>query len=679
MTKTFFYTSSIVTIVLLSIFILGINSSITAQSSDIHSAQVIKLKKKINTTADSLSGIRYNLALSYCLNEIDIIQYSDKPDLYSDLLCKAGKAAYQIGEVAFADSLMENLINLQIRNIHPVLQAHILYNKFRASMHFGRKINAIRYGKEALIIFNRHKNVEEMINMNKSIGNTYYLMGRYDQSLIYMDESIEIAKEAKRNKDYCMSLLRSIQTLMKKNDIDEINKRLEIVKRISIQLKDEKLKAEYAYENGRFLYNQENYILAEKSFANAVQYYISVNHHMRAANFITWQAAVAIMYKNYKEAIRYNQKASFYRLQAKSSFLSASSQYNIANSMIYLHMYDSALYYINRGEEIYKPYASRPDYVRGMDLKRKIYLQRNQHELAFKTLERKIIVQDSLQQIQNERKVKELESDFEMNKFEKIKEGMIVESQIQKMENKRSQLFLNIIAVILLLVFVFSVLIYLHISSKNKRDVALANQKLIFIQMNSHFVFNAFTAIQSLIYKKQLESAIHYLTVFSSLINKITGETQKKYISLQIEVGFIIEFLQIQKLRFGDILRYQINIEDGLDLQKINVPPMLTYPFIEYAVEECVQKASKKGEIIINISEDGKHLKYELIDKNLGFINLKECFIKRYGGQELLCNELTSERISIYNHILNPRIIFAEKIVVIDNQEYNAIHFLIKI
>jgi len=232
--------------------------------------------------------------------------------------------------------------------------------------------------------------------------------------------------------------------------------------------------------------------------------------------------------------------------------------------------------------------------------------------------------------------------------------------------------------VVLFLVLVSSILVFVHIKSKNRRDITLVSQRLIFIQMNSHFVFNALTAIQSLIYKKQLESAIHYLTIFSSLINKITGDSQKKYTSLQSEVAFVIEFLQIQQLRFGKALNYQINIDDDMNLQNYRVPPMLIYPFIEYAVEECVQKAEKGGVLIINILKEGKYIVYEIVDKGLGFINMDDCFIKRYGGQEILCEKLTKERISIYNHFFNSRIIFAEKKVFIEGEEYKALHFRIK-
>jgi len=184
--------------------------------------------------------------------------------------------------------------------------------------------------------------------------------------------------------------------------------------------------------------------------------------------------------------------------------------------------------------------------------------------------------------------------------------------------------------------------------------------------------------IKNLVFQKKIESAIHHLTIFSDLINKIICETQKKYVPLKDDVLFIKNFLQLQELRFGDVLKYQLNIDDELDLYRIMVPPVLIYPFIEYAVEECVQRSGGQGELVINIKDERKHIVYELIDKGLGYVNLDLCFIKRYAGQEVLCDQLTNERLSIYNTFYKTKIIFAKKKVFIGGEAYNSLNFRIK-
>ncbi len=662
-------------LLLINIFVVD---KLTAQNSDIHSAQVIKQNQRINRIADSLSMFQYSQALSYCLEQISKLHYSNKPDLYSDMLYKAGIASFQMAKIKTSDSLMNHLLKLQIKNIHPILQARILNNKSRAAIYFDRKVDAIKYAKEGLIIYEQNENTKGQLTGNTILGAIYLSMSRYDISYKYFDEAIRISKKANNKKEYLLALLYSIQVLTMIEDLDKIQEILTIADELIVDISDMAVKGRVAYNQGKYYYLQNNYIKAKDSFDVAIKYFMSTNMLVQASSVNTWKAAVAVKLKNYEEAVQLNRLASHLRSEANSYYLQASSQYNMANSLIYLKKYDSALYYINEGEKLYKPFKNKPDYVRGMDLQSNIYIAKGEYDKAFAALEEKMNLQDSLFSAQNKRKIKELESDFVMDQFEQIKEEMLAAGQIQKLENKRNALILNIVLVILFLVFVASILLIVHLKSKNKRNVIIASQKLIFIQMNSHFVFNALTAIQSLIYKNHLESAIYNLTIFTSLINKIMGGTQKKFISLQTEIEFVYEFLKMQKLRFGDLLRYQVNIDETIDLKNTMVPPMLTYPFIEYAVEERVQKASINGMLIINIKDDDKHINYEIVDKDIGFLDMENCFIKRYGGQEILCEQLTKERISVYNKILNPRIIFAEKKEIIEGKEYKALQFRMK-
>ena len=107
------------------------------------------------------------------------------------------------------------------------------------------------------------------------------------------------------------------------------------------------------------------------------------------SNNYTWKAAVAMRLEKYQEAADNNIIASSLRKKTDSYIMQASSQHNIANSYIYLKKYDSALYYINRGEQFYQHFKHRLDYVRGMDLQRKIYIERNEYDLAFLRLKEK--------------------------------------------------------------------------------------------------------------------------------------------------------------------------------------------------------------------------------------------------------------------------------------------------
>jgi len=233
--------------------------------------------------------------------------------------------------------------------------------------------------------------------------------------------------------------------------------------------------------------------------------------------------------------------------------------------------------------------------------------------------------------------------------------------------------------IVLFLSFLAGFLLYQYAVTRNKRRLLSINQQMIMIQMNSHFVFNALTAIQSLIYKNKIEAAIYNLTLFSNLLNRIIAISLQQKISLQAELSFIEEFLLIQKLRFGNHLQFKIDIAEEVDVDRLRLPPLLLYPFLEYAAEECIQQVSEKTLILIRISQDHGFLIYEMIDLGLGFSNLELCYIKRYGGQKILCEDFTLERISLHNRFLKTKLIFAKNKYEYLGKEYSALQFKIKL
>jgi len=653
-------------------------SVMQAQNGDIHSSDLNFQRDRMIHFADSLMGIDYQKANSFCMDEANSIYVYDEPDLYCDLLFRAGASAFQMGESRISDSIMLILTDFGIKNLHPLLQAEILFFKAEAAQFTGLKIDAIRFAKESLLIYEQNHDFKGSVDIHVLLGKIYISLDRNELAMEYFDKAIDYAQESNVDMYLFRAYINSANALLKMNHMKEAQQRLNVVNDIAERTGNINFKARYSHIMGQVYFKQANYQKAEEYFSQAVKYFASINKQAMVSIVVTWEAAVAVQTGEYEKAVSLNKQALEIRRKVHSVGMQASSMYNIASSLIRLKKYDSAFYYIEQGEEIYIPFKSRPDYIRAYDLKQNIYLNQKDFKNAFIVLAKSKSIRDSLYHIGNQKKLKELESDLTLGKYEQLRKEMETEASLQQIESDKNNLILNFLIATLILVIIASNIYFIYVRNKNKRKVILANQKLIFIQMNSHFVFNALTAIQSLIYKKQLESAIHYLTIFSSLINKVIATAQKKYISLQAEVSFVLEFLQIQKLRFGDDLKFQVNIADDLDLAQIQIPPMLTYPFIEYAVEECVQQSDSDALLIIDVYKTGSMIHYNIIDKGLGFIDMDACYIKRYGGQEIACEHLTKERISVYNHFYKSRITFAEKIVMLEGKECKSLQFLIK-
>lgn len=671
------YVLKLLSLVLIIINCIAVNNS-QAQNIDIHSSYLTLEDEYIKRDIDSLFDLDILKTYDYCEKEISQITYFEKPALYSYIILKQSATAYQIGNTVLADSLKNILFSIKLDNIHPVIRGDILLYQSMLADVYKDNINAIKYGKKALAIFDNNRITKKIGKVNQILGSVYYSMGKDLVSYSHYTDALEVFKKACFLKEYSYTLLSSIRALDNLKEYKIIHDYISIAEENAIALNDQRLLGMVFYYSANYYLGHQNYGTAIQLYNKAEQIFIKENIIVKLSILYTKRAYISGRLGDFKEAIEYNKKADSIREQKHSKLLRASSQYNIASSFIGLKMNDSALYYINKGEEMYSIYNLDIYSLRALDLRIKIHVSRNQFDMAFQSLEEKMKLQEQFFKSHNDKRFKEMKTDYQMGQFEENKKLKLAEVKMHKTLLKRDQVIFRVVLFIQILVFILGLLYFFYDKSKNERNIVLTNQKIIYLQLNSHFIFNALTGIQSLIFQKKVESAIHHLTVFSNLINRIINETQKKYIPLINDILFIKDFLKLQDLRFGDIIKYQLNIDDKLDLRHMMVPPMLIYPFIEYAVEECVQRSKGKGEFIINIKNEKKYIIYELIDKGLGYIDLDLCFIKRYAGQEVLCCQLNKERLSIYNRFYKTKIIFAKNTVVIDNEEYNSLNFRIK-
>ncbi|WP_143306263.1 sensor histidine kinase [Chitinophaga vietnamensis] len=118
---------------------------------------------------------------------------------------------------------------------------------------------------------------------------------------------------------------------------------------------------------------------------------------------------------------------------------------------------------------------------------------------------------------------------------------------------------------------------------KEKKAEALATElKFLRSQVSPHFLFNVLTNLVSLARKKsdQLEPA---LIMLSDLIRYMLYDSQVKKVSLDKEITYLENYIELQQLRFGNDV--DIHTEMLLDdsAQQATIEPMLLIPFVENA------------------------------------------------------------------------------------------------
>ena len=91
----------------------------------------------------------------------------------------------------------------------------------------------------------------------------------------------------------------------------------------------------------------------------------------------------------------------------------------------------------------------------------------------------------------------------------------------------------------------------------------------------------------------------------SEIFRYSLASTRRRTVRISEEIEIIRQFLDIEKMRFGDNLTVEYFIDD--DLTHNNIPPMLIQPVVENAVK---YGSDGKGKINVNISitRKGKNL-----------------------------------------------------------------------
>ncbi len=122
-------------------------------------------------------------------------------------------------------------------------------------------------------------------------------------------------------------------------------------------------------------------------------------------------------------------------------------------------------------------------------------------------------------------------------------------------------------------------------------------------QIQPHFFFNTLNNLYALAVEKS-DKAPEVILKLSEIMQYILYEVKEPKISLLKEINYIYSYLELEKLRFGNAVKSELNINGNID--DVIVPPLLFLPFIE----NCFKHGAKDNEdlkvnIVFKKNENG--------------------------------------------------------------------------
>ncbi|MCC2956117.1 sensor histidine kinase [Massilia sp. IC2-477] len=126
--------------------------------------------------------------------------------------------------------------------------------------------------------------------------------------------------------------------------------------------------------------------------------------------------------------------------------------------------------------------------------------------------------------------------------------------------------------------------------------LALEEQRMLALraQLEPHFLFNALNAISALVRGGDRPLALHGINLLSDLLRYVLSASAGTTTTVAAELRFVQDYLDLQRLRYGDRLRMHVDGADAL-LQEVPCPPLLLQPLVENALRhelDCTEGAS---------------------------------------------------------------------------------------
>jgi tetratricopeptide (TPR) repeat protein len=252
---------------------------------------------------------------------------------------------------------------------------------------------------------------------------------------------------------------------------------------------------------------------------------------------------------------------------------------------------------------------------------------------------------DSLKNAEVQKSIEELETKYQTAEKEQKIAILDKDNQIKSLRLTRTK---SLILALIVLIIISAGVVYLFIRRRQLKNIALQTelkQKLLRSQMNPHFTFNTLNAINNYIQSKEVAQASDYLAQYSRLIRQILENSAVEQISLEEEINFLHNYISMQKLRFGNTFDYEIETGETIDPEEIEIPPMITQPFIENAIEHGFRGMKKEGKLKISFTLEDKKLLIVITDNGKGFdLNNKN---EEKEARKSFALDITRERLLI--------------------------------
>jgi len=151
--------------------------------------------------------------------------------------------------------------------------------------------------------------------------------------------------------------------------------------------------------------------------------------------------------------------------------------------------------------------------------------------------------------------------------------------------------------------------------TKEQVRLRKAEFELLQSQINPHFLYNTLDAIIWLAEAGEQKKVVSMVRSLSEFF-RTSLNRGKDIIYIKEELLHVRSYLEIQQVRYQDILNYEIDVPEELD--KYLIPKITIQPLVENALYHGIKNKRGSGRIIIRGREENRKLILEIEDDGIG-------------------------------------------------------------
>jgi len=151
--------------------------------------------------------------------------------------------------------------------------------------------------------------------------------------------------------------------------------------------------------------------------------------------------------------------------------------------------------------------------------------------------------------------------------------------------------------------------------TKEQIRLRKAEFELLQMQINPHFLYNTLDTIVWLAEAGKQKEVVQMVGSLSEFFRTSLNQG-KDIIPIREELQHVRSYLEIQQVRYQDILEYEIHVPE--ELGKYLIPKITIQPIVENALYHGIKNKRGLGRILVNGRKEEGHFVIEVQDNGIG-------------------------------------------------------------